>query len=110
MINRDSQTDAVYHSASLRFPLQGEAVALADWRVITHGVAVIGTQALEAETQGFQVIRDFVIARLCNPVELTGTGSTRRAPRAEIQLNSAANLPMKAMQASICAISIYSSG
>jgi hypothetical protein len=42
------------------------------------GVAVIWTQALEAETQGFQVILDFVIARLRNPVELTGTGPTRR--------------------------------
>jgi hypothetical protein len=74
------------------------------------GVSVIWTQALEAEMQGFQVILDFVIARLRNPVELTGTGPTRRAPRAEIQLNSAASPRMKAIQASICAISIYSSG
>jgi hypothetical protein len=31
------------------------------------GVAVLWTQALEAETQGFRVILDFVIARLRQP-------------------------------------------
>lgn len=60
--------------------------------------------------QGLRVIRD-VIAGLRSTLEnSTGTGPTKAAPLAKTQLNSAANLRIKAIQASICAISIYSSG
>jgi hypothetical protein len=52
-----------------------------------------------------------MIAGLRSSLEnFTGTGPTRGRSSRKTQLSSAANLRMKAMQASICAISMYSSG
>jgi hypothetical protein len=61
--------------------------------------------------QGLRVVVDARIAGLrSTPENSAGTGPTKRARLGNNQLNSAASLRMNEMQASICAISIYSSG